>query len=140
MGAVVEHEGIVKAIEGGRVDVEVTVQSACGSCKAHSSCAMSEQAEKIVTVWTEDAEHYEVGQQVTVEMEQVMGIKAVVYAYVVPFFIILGVLLVLMECGAGEVISGLSSLGACALYYIGLWLLRHKLEKVIVFRIKQTII
>ncbi len=140
MGAVVEHAGVVKAIEGGRVDVEITVQSACGTCQARSACAMSEQAEKVVSVWTEQAEQYEIGQQVTVEMEQVMGIKAVVYAYVVPFFIILGVLLVLMECGAGEVISGLSALGACALYYIGLWLLRHKLEKVIVFRIKQTLL
>lgn len=139
MGAVVEHAGVVKAVAEGRVDVEITVESACGSCKARSQCAMSEQAEKVVTVWTEIADAYEVGQQVTVEMEQVMGIKAVVYAYVVPFFIILGVLLVLMECGAGEVVSGLSALGACALYYIGLWLLRHKLEKIIVFRIKQSL-
>ena len=140
MGAVVEHAGVVKAVESGRVDVEITVQSACGSCQARSACAMSEQAEKIVSVWTDQAENYSEGDKVTVEMEQVMGIKAVIYAYVVPFFIILGVLLVLMECGAGEVVSGLSSLGACALYYVGLWLLRHKLEKVIVFRIKQTLI
>ncbi|MBR2061110.1 MAG: SoxR reducing system RseC family protein [Tidjanibacter sp.] len=139
MSAIVEHAGVVKAVEADRVEVEITVVSACGSCKSRSVCSMSEQAEKMVTVYTEMPEQYEVGQEVTVQMEQVMGIKAVIYAYVVPFFIILAVLLVLMECGLGEVVSGLSSLGACALYYIGLWLFRHKLEKVMVFKIKQTL-
>ena len=93
MSAIVEHAGVVKAVEADRVEVEITVVSACGSCKSRSVCSMSEQAEKLVTVYTEMPEQYEVGQEVTVQMEQVMGIKAVIYAYVVPFFIILAVLL-----------------------------------------------
>ncbi len=132
----VEHSGVVVLIEGNRVDVEMRVESACASCHARGVCTMSDVADKVVSVWVDHPEIYEVGQQVSVAMEQTMGFKAVIYAYMIPFVLLLASLLILLECGAGEVLAGLASLGVCGLYYVVLWLMRHRLEKEIVFKIR----
>ena len=47
-------------------------------------------------------------------------------------------LLVLLQAGAGELVSGLTSLGILALYYCVLYLLRHRLEKEITFKVRKT--
>jgi sigma-E factor negative regulatory protein RseC len=66
-----------------------------------------------------------------------MGMKAAVYAYIIPFFILLGGLLLTTNLGWGEVAAGLSSLGAMCLYYVGLWFFRSRIEKEIVFKIRK---
>ncbi len=82
--------------------------------------------------------YFEKGETVEVVTEQAMGIKAVVWAYVLPFLSVMTALLVLLQAGAGELVSGLTSLGILALYYCVLYLLRHRLEKEITFKVRKT--
>jgi sigma-E factor negative regulatory protein RseC len=83
------------------------------------------------------AQYYTVGEEVMIGVSEVMGMKAAVYAYIIPFFILLGGLLLTTHLGLGEVAAGLTSLGVMCLYYVVLWLFRRRIEKEIVFKIRK---
>ena len=121
----IEHSGVVKSVDSGRVFVEITSQSACGGCSARSACGMSEAARKVIEVRTPDAAQYAPGERVVVAVTRHMGATAVVLAYVVPF-------LVLIEGWAA-----LAGLVSVLLYFGALWLGRHRIEEKIHFTISK---
>ncbi len=131
----IRHEGRVVEVRDGEVDVLIVPQSACGSCRSRSMCAMSENTEKIITVADGYSSYYKVGDAVDVSTEKIMGIKAVFVAYVYPFVGMLACLLILLKAGLGELTAGLSALGFVALYFLGLMLFRNKLQREIIFKI-----
>ena len=137
MAKIMEHKAKIVEIvaEEKRVEAEMIVDSACGSCKAKEVCGQGESSVRKVTVYVDHPEIYSVGQEVTVYIEQIMGIQAILYSYIMPFFLMLIALFVTNSLG--ELISGLSALGVCALYYVVLFFFRKRLEKVVVFRIKN---
>lgn len=134
----IEHKGVITDIEGKVVEVAVTAESACGACQIRSACGMSEAEEKSVAVWTEVPQLYSIGEEVMVSIKKEMGIKAAVYAYIYPFFLLLGTVVLLLHVfELGEVVSGLTGLGVTALYYVGLAIFRHRIEKEIIFKIRK---
>lgn len=137
MEALVEHKGIVVASENGRVDVEIEVQEACHSCRAKGLCASGSGQNRLISVYTPQAQSYEIGESVVVQAAQSIGIKAAVYAYAIPFLLLLVCLMVLLGCGVGESAAGLCSLAVVGIYYLGLALLRGKFEKEIIFKLKK---
>uniref|UniRef100_UPI0037DD4D48 SoxR reducing system RseC family protein n=1 Tax=Methanomethylophilus alvi TaxID=1291540 RepID=UPI0037DD4D48 len=98
----IEHKGRVVLVEGDRIDVEMTVEGACATCKAAKACGMGESRDKVVSLLTASAGLDEVGDEVMVSIERKMGIKAATYAYIFPFFIMVAVLLVMFEAGFSE--------------------------------------
>lgn len=137
MAKLLEHKGIVSDVGEKMVEVEFVAESACGECKAKGLCGVDEGDKRFVTVWEPQAQYYTVGEEVMIGVSEVMGIKAAVYAYIIPFFILLGALLLTTRLGFGEVAAGLSSLGVMCLYYVALWLMRRRIEKEIVFKIRK---
>ena len=88
---IIEHEGIVSRVEGDRVYVKITSQSACGACKAREACGLAEAQEKIVEVTTPGAQqHYTAGESVTVGVRRSAGAVAVILAYVGALAVLLG--------------------------------------------------
>ena len=137
MSGLIEHKGEIIAIEGKRIDVSITARSACASCKVKNACGMGDSEQKVVSVTVEHPQYFETGEEVDVVISQGMGMKAVTLAYIVPFFILFITLVVLIEAGAGEVVSGLTSLGLAALYYLVLYFNRRRIEKEIIFKIRK---
>lgn len=133
----IEHSGEVERVAEGRVFVRITAQSACSSCRAREACGMGEAQEKIIEVCTPRAGEFVPGQQVTVGVGKRMGVTAVVLAYVVPFFFLLGALGVSSALGIAEGAAALAALGAVAVWYLLLWLLRRKIENTIHFTITK---
>ena len=87
-------------------------------------------------------EAYKVGDTVEVMVQQKMGWKAVVLAYLLPFFVMLAVMLIgngLLAMGDGqlamgdgakrEAVLGTVALCAMALYYLVLGMFKDKLQK-----------
>jgi sigma-E factor negative regulatory protein RseC len=79
-------------------------------------------------------EAYKVGDTVEVMVQQKMGWKAVVLAYLLPFFVMLAVVAVGSGIGnriseIGEELIGTVALCAMALYYLVLGLFKDKLQK-----------
>ncbi len=138
MAKIMEHEAVVVEViaEQKRVDVEMVVSGACGSCKAKAVCGGGESQVRKVAAYTDHPELYNVGDRVVISIEQIMGYKAIVLSYIVPLIVML-VALALTHSRYGDLVAGVSALGACALYYIVLAFFRKRLERVIVFSIKN---
>ncbi len=138
MGKLLEHSGVVSEIGEKMVEVEFVTESACSECKAKGLCGVEDGDKRFVTVYEPMAQYFTVGEKVMIGVSEVMGMKAAVYAYIIPFFILLGGLAVTQSLLKwGEVASGLSSLGVMCLYYVVLWFFRRRIEKEIVFKIRK---
>lgn len=133
----ITHKGRIVQITRNCVDVVVAAQEACGSCYAKNICGTGGQ-EKLISVVTDAASEFSEGDAVEVSITRTMGLKAVVWAYILPFIFIFTLLLILLQTGCGELLSGLVSLGALALYYVLLFLLKNKLAKEINFKVTKT--
>ena len=138
----IKHDGIIIALnEDGTALVRIVQTSACAACKAKAMCASAESAEKEMTVVllgengkvkteNDSTQSYHVGDTVEVMVQQKMGWKAVVLAYLLPFFVMLAVMLIGNAIWAvREEILGTVALCAMALYYLLLGMFKDKLQK-----------
>ena len=137
MGKLLEHRGVVSEVGEKLVEVEFVTESACSECKAKGLCGVDEDNRRFVTVYEPQAQYFSVGEEVMIGVSEVMGMKAAIYAYIIPFFILLGGLVATTRLGWGEVAAGLTSLGVMCLYYVALWFFRRRIEKEIVFKIRK---
>ena len=148
----IKHDGIIIALnEDGTALVRIVQTSACAACKAKAMCASAESAEKEMTVVLlgEEAMRREgerrgfaVGDTVEVMVQQKMGWKAVILAYLLPFFVMLAVVAVGSGIGnriaeIGEEVIGTVALCAMAVYYIVLGLFKDKLQREFSFTAKR---
>ena len=148
----IKHDGIIIALnEDGIALVRIVQTSACSACKAKAMCASAESAEKEMTVVLLDDEQWAVGDEVEVMVQQKMGWKAVVLAYLLPFFVMLAVMFIgngLLAMGDGatgllgdeakrEAVLGTVALCAMALYYLVLGMFKDKLQKEFSFTAKK---
>ena len=148
----IKHNGIIIAMnEDGTALVRIVQTSACVACKAKAMCASAESVEKEMRVVllgenekvkTENnstqsyttlhnpTQPYHVGDEVEVMVQQKMGWKAVVLAYLLPFFVMLAVIFIGNALwNVREEILGTAALCAMAVYYIVLGLFKDKLQK-----------
>ena len=139
----IKHDGIIIALnEDGTALVRIVQTSACAACKAKAMCASAESAEKEMTVVLLGDGQWAVGDSVEVMVQQKMGWKAVVLAYLLPFFVMLAVMFIgngLLAMGDGqlamgdgakrEAVLGTVALCAMAVYYLVLGMFKDKLQK-----------
>ena len=138
MSDIIQHVGTVESIAGNHVRVRIVQTSACATCAAHKYCNSSESKEKMIDVYTNDAVHYQVGQTVKVLGTTSMGMRAVLWAFGVPFVVLVAVLYATwMVTGGDEPLSALSALASLALYYLILYFCRGKMAKRFVFTISS---
>jgi sigma-E factor negative regulatory protein RseC len=137
MAKLLEHKAVVSAVGDRLVEVEMVVEEACVGCKAKGLCGVDDENKRFVTVYDELARYYTPGEEVMVGVSEVMGMKAAAYAYIIPFFILLGTLLLTLHIGWAENVAALSSLGLMSLYYVVLYFFRRRIEKEIVFKIRK---
>lgn len=136
MSKVVQHSGTVQSTEQGKVVVRITSRSACGSCAAKQACGLAEATEKVVEVYTADWAQYKAGDEVLVGVKQQIGMKAVAMAYGGALVVLLAALILSTEVlHLGDGIAVLVTIGAVALYYGALWLMKDRIEQTIHFTI-----
>ena len=132
----VMHTGQVVSMTPKTTTVQIVSHSACSECHAAGLCGLSEFTEKAVEVPSDPYATYGVGDEVQVVLKASMGFKAVWIAYFLPLVVLLAVALGLIALGVPEVVAGLAGIGAVALYYLGVWLLRDRLRNEYVFTIQ----
>ena len=139
----IKHDGIVIAVnEDGTVRVRIVQTSACAACKAKAMCASAESKEKELTafpVQEGSGSKLIVGDEVIVMVQQKMGWKAVLLAYLLPFVVMMGIIIlgneVMSILGGGtpgknsEAIIGTIALCSLAVYYIILGFFKDRIQK-----------
>ena len=133
----VEHDGIIRMIDGAKMEVSILSKSACLSCSVNSSCNVSDIEEKNVDVFVNNPSDYKVGEQVKVYFSQSLGFRALFLGYVLPFLIMMFTLIIAMAITGKEGLSGLLSVGILAPYYFVLYLTRANHAKTFSFSVKK---
>ena len=131
----IKHDGIVIAVNGdGTVLVRIVQTSACAACKAKAMCASAESKEKeIVALFVgEEAKRQDIklGDEVVVMVQQKMGWKAILLAYMLPFIVMMTVVAIGNGLlGIREEVIGTAALCAMGVYYIVLGFFKDKIQK-----------
>lgn len=134
----IKHDGIVIAVNGdGTVLIRIVQTSACASCKAKAMCASAESKEKEILAIGDG--QLAVGDEAEVLVQQKMGWKAVLLAYILPFVVMMSVIVLgneairlLGDVAIGknsEAIIGTAALCAMGVYYIVLGFFKDKIQK-----------
>lgn len=126
---VVSHEGIVQAIEGEKVIVKMTVSSACASCHAKHLCSSLDNQDKTVTAENPHQYPLEIGDAVTVVLQEKLALKAVVICFLIPFVLLFGTVVALSALSVSDLLTGLVALAVTAVYYLIIWLFRNKIGR-----------
>ena len=127
MDEMIRHEGIVERVNGELAHIRIVQTSACSACKARSMCMSAESQEKEMDAVM--LEPMQPGDKVEILVRERLAWKAVLLAYIMPFFVMLAVLAILTACTPwSEAVIGTLSLCGIALYYIGLSLFKHRLQ------------
>lgn len=132
----ITHSGVVDSVEDGCVHVRIVQTSACAACKVASYCNAAESKEKMIDVYCDNVAAYKVGQQVIVSTSGQVAAKALLWAFGVPFVLLMVVLVLVLLLTGNEGWAALGALVALVPYYIILWLLRDKMREQLAFRIE----
>ena len=132
----ISHRGRIVSITPELTAVEIVSESACAACHAKGLCSLGDSTVKQVELPTRGWDNYRVGQEVDLVLRASMGHKAVWLAYVLPLIVMVAALLGTLSAGGTELLAGLTAIGAVALYYGVIWLLRGRLRNEYVFNIK----
>lgn len=137
MDELIRHMGVVTGVNGELAHVMITQASACSACKARSMCMSSESQEKEMDAIM--LEPMKAGDQVEVEVRERLAWKAVLLAYIMPFFVMLGIIVALdFLTPWSEAVVGTLSLCGIALYYIVLSFFKGRLQKQFTFTARKV--
>lgn len=132
----ISHSGVVESVEDGCVHVRIVQTSACAACKVAGYCNASESKEKVVDVYTVDTQRYSVGQVVTVMASRQVAAHALLLGFGLPFLVLVGVLVVVLQMTGNELWAALAGLLSLAPYYLFLYFFRNRLRDKLSFWIE----
>ena len=127
MAKTVSHKGVVVAVDGNKIKVQIESVSACAACHAKGMCTLSDKEDKLIDIELPKAADKKVGDVVTVVVAQQRGMQAVVLAYILPAIVVILSLVGLLNI-VSEPVAIILSLLLLAVYYLILYLLRNKIS------------
>lgn len=130
-------EGIVRAVNGDYIEVEITVSSACSECHAKSICIPTDHKRETVTAQSLYGEHFEPGEKVQLVLKGSAGNKAVILAYLLPFVVLMIALFGTYALTKSELAGVIVSLVFVILYFILLKTQNKRIERQFQFFVKR---
>jgi len=131
----VTHNGIVISVDGVKASVKIEVQSACSGCHAKGICSAADMAEKIIETVSEES--LTVGDSVIVEMDQRLGFKAVMFAFLIPFILLVATLFAAWNISGSESVAAFAGIGILVPYFLGLVVFKTYFKKNFVFTCRK---
>ena len=116
----------MSAITATGLQVSISSQSACAACHAKGACTALDSTTRLLDISCPTA-GYSVGDAVKVVMPVRMGLKSVLYGYLLPLLIVVVMLFALCAAGLNEGLSGLLALCSLVPYYVGLRLINKRI-------------
>ena len=122
----IAHEGVIAKISDEIVTVALTGNVHCEACNAKGACGVSEGNTKEIEVLNDGS--YQVNEPVNVVLKKELGLKAVFWAYVFPFILVLTVLIIASSF-LKEWMAGLLAMAILIPYYLMLYVLQNTFRK-----------
>ena len=137
MNEIIRHEGVVESLEEGCLHVRILQASACSECKVSTYCHIADGKEKTIDVVTSDASNYVVGDQVEVTASRSVGMKAVAWAFGMPFLVMVGTVFAVSLLTHNEGLAALMGILSLIPCYGGLYLMRDKFKRSLTFSVTK---
>jgi sigma-E factor negative regulatory protein RseC len=132
----IEHEGIVQEVLKGVLKINLQNVSHCAACHAKAGCSVSSTDSKIIEV-EHNTDGFAAGEKVRVSLDANVGPRALLFGYVLPFFVLFTALMLSWAITHREGLSALLALGSLVPYYIVLSFFRSRFRKTFSFRISR---
>jgi len=115
----IRHVGTVSKISENTVTVRLNGNLNCSGCSSKSACGMAESESKEIELQNQ-GNTYKINESVELVLEKNLGLKAVIWAYIFPFILMLSTLLIAMAFFS-EPFSGLIALLVLIPYFAVLY-------------------
>lgn len=125
----IEHDGRITGVDPAKGTVTVTLveQADCGECPASKLCNNFSSDKNVLVLQRADAANFKVGEFVVVRGTERLHRKAILIATVIPTVAILVVMIGLYLLTGSQLTACLSALGAMVVFFVGLYMMRHRL-------------
>ena len=123
----IKHEGYISKISENAITVSLKGNINCEGCKAKAACGVSESNDKEIEVF-ETNQTFNLNESVQIILEKGLGLKAVFFAYVLPFILLIITLFVASNF-LKEWVAGLLSLSMLIPYYLLLYFTKDSFQK-----------
>ena len=134
----ITHEGIVTEVNGQFVTVRFVQNSACSECRAKALCTGGTSESEIRQVVANSyGVAYELGEMVRVVVSGGLAWSAVIVAFAVPIILALSSLAIAIRLTGSEVQGVIYTFGVLTIYYLAVWLMRHRLERRVEFTLER---
>lgn len=128
------HSATVSRISGDSVFVSMDQNVHCDSCRAKMACGISESKTEEIEIMNAD-NSFKIDENVNVVINKTLGLKAVIWAYVLPFILLISVLII-SSLFFTEWQAGLIALAVLVPYYFIL----HSLNSVFRKKFKISVL
>jgi len=133
----IKHSGIIEAVLSDHLVVRILQVSACAACHAKHHCSASEKKEKLVDVFMYDSDkEYKVGDTVVVTASTSVGMRAVIYAFTLPFIIMVSVVFIAMWLVGSEGFAAAMAILSVIVYYVVLYFFRGAMREALSFAVE----
>lgn len=128
------HSGEISKITSATITVALEGNIDCEGCKAKAACGVSESNAKEIEIentYSSEKEilnEFQLNEHVAIEMQEELGLKAVFWAYVFPFILLI-IVLIIASLFFAEWQAGLMALAMLGPYYISLRYLNSFFKK-----------
>jgi sigma-E factor negative regulatory protein RseC len=131
------HDGIVVGTNDHNVRVKIVSHSACAGCRARGVCTAADMEEKMIEAVSVSNEPLQMGDTVTIIMEEKLGWLSVFYGFFLPFIVMTSVLFMFVALGGNDLEAAFFGIGSLVPYYLLLYLFRKKIEKDFIFKAEK---
>ena len=129
-----KHSGAISKITNSTITISLEPNINCEGCKAKAACGASESSSKEIEIdnpnliQKQAGQNFVLNEEVAVVLQEELGLKAVFWAYLFPFMLLVSVL-VIASSFFSEGLAGLLALSVLIPYYITLYLLNAFFKK-----------
>lgn len=133
----VKHEGIISKIRNNVITVSLKGNISCEGCNIKSACGISDSNSKEVEVYSLD-KRLKLHEDVNVILKKDLGLKAIFWAYVLPFLLMITIL-IFASTLVTELFAGILAISLLIPYYLILYILRDQFKKIFKISIIKTV-
>lgn len=123
----IKHEGVISKINSSGYTISLKGNINCEGCKAKAACGVSESNDKEIEIF-ESNQVFSLNEPVTVSLKKELGLKAVFWAYIFPFILMM-ITLVIASLFFAEWFAGILSMLVLGPYYLMLFVFNNSFKK-----------
>ncbi len=127
------HQAVVCGVSHDKLSLLLDSETDCSGCAIASFCGQSKATP--IEIVTSRASDYAVGQKVIVSVSVSSRYRALTICILLPLFAMMLTVVAASLCGASDLMIALLSLGAIMVCFLLIWLLRHRLDNSVRWRL-----